>query len=123
MFANMDFSLGAGGGNTAISKILPISANTNAEWDNIPFMPSQVFLIDFTIYNGNLYKYLYTNFNPSTGEVDNTKCWTSEDNGNTWTNDEAVWTITPTSVVFRPMSGVVTTYNVFVITDGTFELG
>lgn len=108
---------------TAISKDLLISASANPTWNNAPFKANQVFGIGHGIYSGSMIQFYFTNFNPTTGAIDNSKVWVSNDGGNNWSQLNYGWTITDTSVSYsQTLSTLYPVYTTFVITDGEFEI-
>ena len=108
----------SGGSNIAVSDIKAISAHANASWNGTPFKANQILLTTNYYYSGHGTWYI-TNFDPTTGEVDNTVAWWSEDGGSTWTkNAQYGWTITDTYIEYlNDLSGVVTCYCTFIISD------
>ena len=108
---------------TAISKDILISASATPAWNNAPFKANQVFGIGHGIYSGSMIQFYFTNFNPATGVVDNTKVWVSNDGGNNWSQLNYGWTITDTSVSYsQTLSTLYPVYTTFIITDGEFEI-
>lgn len=115
--ANMPSS-GGGDGYIFSPKIF-MAQSAKPIWNNTPFKATEVYLLGTGYYSsvGVIWQ-LYTNVNPSTGVVDNTKCWQSTDgiNWNDVTSLGYYWTITDTSITMeRTMSGVTSMNCMFLI--------
>ena len=110
-----------GGGNDGyiFSPKILMAQSAKPIWNNTPFKATEVYLLGTGYYSsvGNIWQF-YTNVNPSTGVVDNTKCWRTTDgtNWNDVTSSGLYWTITDTSITMEhTLSGVVSMNCMFLI--------
>ena len=121
MFQDMvkPISGGGGGSNCALSPRITAPTNTAPTWSGTPFEAKRVYMLGTGYYSGNIWQ-MWSNVNPSTDVVDNTKCWTTS-NGTTWsdaTGDGYGFNITSTSVASkRYLSGVISEEVLFIIFD------
>lgn len=100
---------GGGGGGYTFSPKVVVNAGDKPTWST-PFKANKAYILATGFSGSSRLWNMYTNVNPSTETVDNTKCWVTSD-GNTWSDYTSYgfyWTITDSSITLeRQVSGSV----------------